>query len=84
MMCIYLDDGNTSKLPATTDPETTTKINDPETTTNINDKNYSKIYEQYSKLFMILAVVFFATSVTSTVIIVILTCKLCDQRKNNG
>ena len=75
MMCIYLDDGNTSKLPATTDPETTT---------NINDKNYSKIYEKYSKLFMILAVVFFATSVTSTVIIVILTCKLCDQRKNNG
>ena len=33
---------------------------------------------------MILAVVFFATSVTSTVIIVILTWKLCGQKKKNS
>ena len=74
MMWIYLD-GNTSKLPSTTDPETTT---------NINDKNYSKLYKKYSKLFMILPVVFFATTVATTLIIVILTCKLCDQKMNNG
>ena len=83
MMCIYLD-GNASKLPSTTDPETTTDINDSETATNINDKNYSKLYKKYSKLFMILAVVFFATTVATTLIIVILTCKLCDQKRNNG
>ena len=64
MMYIYLDNRNASKLPSMTDPETTI---------NINDKNYSKIYEKYSKLFMILAVVFFATSVTTTVIIATLT-----------
>ena len=52
-------------------------------TTNINDKNYTKIYEKYSKLFMILAAVFFVTTVATTVIIVILTCKLCDQKRNN-
>ena len=84
MMCIYLDNGNASKLPPMTNPETTTNINDPETSTNTNEKNYSKIYEKYSKLFMILAVVFFATTVASTVIIVILTWKLCDQKRNNG
>ena len=66
-----------------TDPETTTNINDSETSTNINGKNYSKIYEKYSKLFMILAVVFFATSVTTTIIIAILTWKLCGQKKKN-
>ena len=75
MMYIYLDNGNDSKLPAMTDPENST---------NINDKNYSKIYEKYSKLFMILVVVFFATSVTTTVIIFILTCKLCGQKKENS
>ena len=32
-MCIYLDDGTDSKLPAMTDPKTSTTI---------NDKNYSK------------------------------------------
>ena len=74
MMWIYLD-GNASKLPSTTDSETAT---------NINDKNYSKLYKKYSKLFMILAVVFFATTVATTLIIVILTCKLCDQKRNNG
>ena len=83
MMWIYLD-GNASKLPSTTDPETTTNINDSETATNINDKNYSKLYKRYSKLFMILTVVFFATTVATTLIIVILTCKSCDQKMNNG
>ena len=84
MMCIYLENRNASKLPPTTDPETITNINDPETATNTNDKNYTKVYEKYSKLLMILAVVFFATTVATTVIIVILTCKLCDQKRNNG
>ena len=28
MMCIYLDNGNASKLPAMADPETTANTND--------------------------------------------------------
>ena len=40
--------------------------------------------EDCSQLFVILAAVFFATSVITTTISVILTCKLCCQKKENG
>ena len=40
--------------------------------------------EDCSQLFVILSTVFFATSVITTTISLILTCKLCGQKKENG
>ena len=59
---------------------------DPEITTNRDSGKNTEIREKHSKLFMILTLVFLATSSITTTVIVILSWKLYhnNRNRNNG
>ena len=78
-ICIYVDDETIHTLPEITNSGT-----DPETIQNRNNEKCTKSYEEHSKLTMILAGVFFVVSVITTTISIVLACKLCSQKKNDG
>ena len=78
-ICIYVDDETIRTLPEITNSGT-----DPKTIQNRNNEKCTKSYEEHSKLIMILAGVFFVLSVITTTISVVLACKLCSQKKNDG
>ena len=78
-MFMNVDNETVGALPETTDGGT-----DPETIQSRNNEKCSKVYEEHSKLIMILAGVFFVVSVITTTISIVLACKLCSQKKNDG
>ena len=78
-ICIYVDDETIRTLPGITNSGT-----NPKTIQNRNNEKCSKSYEEHSKLIMILAGIFFVVSVITTTISVVLACKLCSHKKNDG
>ena len=80
LLCTYVDNETGSEIHI---PKATNDDANLETIPSRNNEKHPKIYEEHSKLLMILAVVFFVTSVIATTISVILACKLCGQKKNN-
>ena len=78
-MFMNVDNETVSALPETTDGGT-----DPETIQSRNNEKCSKVYEEHSKLIMILAGIFFVISVITTTISIVLACKLWSQKKSDG
>ena len=79
---MYIDSETGSEVTKATDDDTVL-----ETTQSKSNEKHSKNYDEHSKLLVILAGVFFVTSVIATTISVILACKLCSlkEKKNiNG